>query len=249
MMTISFDTSRLRAALRTYQLATLKDTHTVVNDAARNFVKKAAAVTPPATGKLNSEAKKRGEINITGDLNHIFVGLSPGLLAQLEKQRSQGQQQLLSKGGRVIVRSTDITVPSIKGWHYANRRRNGRVRSGRRASGGIRAAVLDKQLKAYRLRVLKKVGLLMAGWNASAAKLGTKLPAWTSRHGTGGGRCAVTKTRSGIRIRMENMVGFVSKVQGLQRRIQWALNAQAGALERAAAAIIRKTARRAGFRV
>ena len=247
-MTISFDTSKLRAALRTYQLATLKDTDTVVRDAARNFVKRAASVTPPATGKLNSEAKKRGESNVVGDLNHIFVGLSPALLEKFEALRAQGVPELRTKSGRVIVRSTDISVPSIKGWHYANRRRAGRVRSGRRSSGGIRAVILAQRKKDYQQRVLKKVGLLMAGWNASAAKLGTKLPAWTSRHGIGGGRCAVTKTRSGIRIRLENMVGFVTKVKGLERRVQWALNAQAGALERAADAIIRKTARRAGFR-
>jgi hypothetical protein len=247
-MTISFDTSKLRAALRTYQLATLKDTDTVVRDAARNFVKKVAAVTPPATGKLNSEAKKRGERNVIGDLNHIFVGLSPGLFAKFEKLRAQGLPELRTKSGRVIVRSTDIAVPSIKGWHYANRRRAGRVRSGRRSSAGIRAVILAQRKKDYQQRVLKKVGLLMAGWNASAAKLGTKLPAWTSRHGTGGGRCAVTKARTGIRIRLENMVGFVTRVQGLERRVQWALNAQAGALERAADAIMRKTARRVGFR-
>jgi hypothetical protein len=47
---------------------------------------------------------------------------------------------------------------------------------------------------------------------------------------------------------MENMVGFATKVRGLDRRIKWAINAQAGALERAADNIMRKTARRAGFR-
>ena len=174
--------------------------------------------------------------------------MSPGLFAKFEKLRAQGLPELRTKSGRVIVRSTDIAVPSIKGWHYANRRRAGRVRSGRRSSAGIRAVILAQRKKDYQQRVLKKVGLLMAGWNASAAKLGTKLPAWTSRHGTGGGRCAVTKTRTGIRIRLENMVGFVTRVQGLERRVQWALNAQAGALERAADAIMRKTARRVGFR-
>lgn len=247
-MTIKFDTSRLRTALRTYQLAAMKDTDTVVRDAARNFIKKAAAVTPPAVGKLNSDAKKRGEFSVIGDLNHIFVGLSPVLLAKFEELRSQGPGELRTKSGRIIVRSTDITVPSVKGWHYANRRRNGRVRGGKRASGGIRAVISAQQKKNYRVQVLKKVGLLMAGWNASAARLGTKLPAWTARHGLGGGRCAVSKTRTGIRIRMENIVGFAAKVGGLQRRIQWALNAQAGALDRAASAIMRKMARRAGFR-
>lgn len=247
-MTIKFDTSKLRSALRTYQLATLKDTNTVVKDAARNFVKRAASVTPPATGKLNSEAKKRGEGNIVGDINHIFVGLSPALLEKFQQLRAQGVPELRTKSGRIIVRSTDVSVPSIKGWHYANRRRAGRVRSGRGSAAAIKAVILAQRQKDYQQRVIKKVGLLMAGWNASAAKLGTKLPAWTLRHGTGGGRCAVTKTRAGIKIRLENMVGFVTRVKGLQRRVQWALNAQAGALERAADAIIRKTARRAGFR-
>ena len=39
-----------------------------------------------------------------------------------------------------------------------------------------------------------------------------------------------------------------AQTAGQERRVQWALNAQAGALERAADAIIRKTARRVGFR-
>ena len=42
--------------------------------------------------------------------------------------------------------------------------------------------------------------------------------------------------------------GEVRHPSDMERRVQWALNAQAGALERAADAIIRKTARRVGFR-
>lgn len=234
--------------MRTYQLAAMKESNTVVRDAARNFIKKAASITPPAKGKLGSDAKKIGERAIIGDLNSILVGVPPGIFKKLEALRARGGTgEVRNKSGAVIVKDTDITVPSIKGWHYAHRRRNGRVRGGKNKSAGVRAIVLAAQKKSYTATVLRKVGLLMAGWSASAEKLGAKLPAWVTRHGSGGGRCAVT-SRNGIHIRMENMVGFIGRVGGLKRRVQWALDAQAGALERAAEAIMRKAARRAGFR-
>ncbi len=249
MMKIEFDTSRLQRALRTYQLAAMKDSNTVVRDAARNFIKKVASITPPAKGKLGTEAKKIGQQAIIGDLNSILLGVPPGVFEKLEALRAAGGScELRNKSGAVIVKGTDITVPSIKGWHYAHRRRNGRVRGGKNRSAGVRAIVLAAQKKSYTATVLRKMGLLMAGWNASAEKLGAKLPAWVTRHGSGGGRCAVTTRNGNVHIRMENIVGFIGRVGGLKRRVQWALDAQAGALERAADAIMRKAARRAGFR-
>ena len=38
-------------------------------------------------------------------------------------------------------------------------------------------------LRSLRNELLKRVGELAAGWNAGAAKLGVKLPAWVTRHG------------------------------------------------------------------
>ncbi len=246
-MTFEFDTSRLQRSMRTYQLAAMKGSEAVVRDAARNFIKKAASITPPAIGKLNSTAKKIGERSIIGDINSILVGVPPGIFKKLEAIRARGTGVIRTKSGTLVVKAADITVPSIKGWHYAHRRRNGRVRGGKNRTAAVRAIVLAAQKKSYTAGVLRKVGLLMAGWNASAEKLGTKLPAWVTRHGSGGGRCAVN-TRNGIHIRMENMRGFIGRVGGLKRRVQWALDAQANALDRAARAIMVKAARRAGFR-
>lgn len=234
--------------MRTYQLATFKDSEEVLRSAARNFIKRAASVTPPSTGKLDSSSKQRGEAAIKGDLNSIFVGLSPSLFSKFNALRQHGIGQMKTRDGKIIVEPTDVAVPSIKGWHYANRRRNGRVRGGRRAVANIRAVVLAARKKAYTVNVLKKVGMLAAGWNASAEKLGTRLPAWIVRHGAGGGKCAVTVTRSKVHIRMENIVGFAAKVAGLKRRIQWALDVQANALDRAVESIMRKAGRSAGFR-
>jgi hypothetical protein len=107
---------------------------------------------------------------------------------------------------------------------------------------------LASEKKAYINKVLKRVGMLAAGWNASAIKLGAKLPAWIKRHGHGGGQCLIEETPRGIRIRMENAVGFATKVRGLDRRIKWAIESQAKAMERAADNIMRKVGQRAGFR-
>jgi len=254
---MTFDMSRLESAIRLYRGAAVKETAEVVRSAARNFILKAAGVTPPSVnGKADGTAKKRGEAVIQNDLDHILVGLTPELYDQfMELGGKTIRREMRRKDGTVYITDSDIAIGSAKDWHQQNRRENGRVhRIGRktrdigRHKNYDRGVVPAAEKKAYIAKVLKKVGLLAAGWNASAIKLGAKLPAWIKRHGHGNGQCLVEENARGIRIRMENMVGFATKIRGLDRRIKWAINAQAGALERAAENIMRKTARRAGFR-
>jgi hypothetical protein len=256
-MTMTFDMSRLESAIRRYRGAAVKETSEVVRSAARNFIVKAAGVTPPSVnGKADGTAKKRGEAVIQNDLDHIFLGLDPESYRQfLERGGKDVRRELYRKDGTIYVTDSDIEIGSAKDWHQQNRRENGRVhRIGRktrdigRHKNWDRGVVPAAEKKAYIAKVLKRVGMLAAGWNASAIKLGAKFPAWIKRHGHGNGQCLVEENARGIRIRMENMVGFATKIRGLDRRIKWAINAQAGALERAADAIMAKTARRAGFR-
>jgi hypothetical protein len=257
-MTIKFDTRRLEGAVRTYSLAAVKDGKQVLKDAARNFVIKAIGVTPPSiSGKADGEAKKRGEAVIQNDLDHILVGLSPKLYDEFMDMGGKSvRREMYRKDGTVYVTDSDIAIGSIKDWHQQNRRENGRVHRIGRSTRDIgrhknwdRGVVLANEKKAYIARMLRRVGTLAAGWNASAIKLGaTRYPAWVKRQGHANGQGIVEVTPRGIRILMENAVGFATKVRGLERRIQWALNAQAGALDRAATAIMQKTARRAGFR-
>jgi hypothetical protein len=257
-MTMTFDMSRLENAIRRYRGAAVKETSEVVRSAARNFIIKAIGVTPPSVnGKADGTAKKRGEAVIQNDLDHIFLGLDPESYRQfLARGGRDVRRELYRKDGTIYVTDTDIEIGSPKDWHQQNRRENGRVhRIGRktrdigRHKNWDRGVLLASEKKAYIARVLKKVGTLAAGWNASAIKLqATRYPAWIKHRGHANGQCLVEETPRGIRIRMENMVGFATKVRGLDRRIKWAINAQAGALERAADAIMAKTARRAGFR-
>lgn len=243
--------------MRRYQLVAVKETSEVVRQAARNFIVRAAGVTPPSVnGKADGTAKKRGEAVIQNDLDHILVGLSPALYEQfMELGGKSIRREMRRKDGTVYVADSDIAIGSLPDWHKQNRRENGRVhRIGRktrdigRHKNWDRGVVLASEKKAYINKVLRRVGLLAAGWNASAIKLGAKLPAWIKRHGHGGGQCLIEETPRGIRIRMENAVGFATKVRGLDRRIKWAIESQAKAMERAADNIMRKAGQRAGFR-
>jgi hypothetical protein len=256
-MTMTFDMSRLDAAIRRYRGAAVKETSEVVRMAARNFIVRAAGVTPPSiNGKADGAAKKRGEAVIQNDLDHILVGLTPELYDQfMELGGKSVRREMRRKDGTVYVTDSDIAIGSISDWHKQNRRENGRVhRIGRktrdigRHKNWDRGVVQAAEKKAYIKKVLARVGLLAAGWNASAIKLGARFPAWIKRHGHANGQCLVEENARGIRIRMENAVGFATKVRGLERRIKWAINAQANALDRAADNIMRKTAQRAGFR-
>lgn len=254
---MTFDMSRLDAAIRRYRGAAVKETSEVVRMAARNFIVRAAGVTPPSiNGKADGAAKKRGEAVIQNDLDHILVGLTPELYDQfMELGGKSVRREMRRKDGTVYVTDSDIAIGSISDWHKQNRRENGRVhRIGRktrdigRHKNWDRGVVQAAEKKAYIKKVLARVGLLAAGWNASAIKLGARFPAWIKRHGHANGQCLVEENARGIRIRMENAVGFATKVRGLERRIKWAINAQANALDRAADNIMRKTAQRAGFR-
>lgn len=254
---MTFDMSRLDAAIRRYRGAAVKETSEVVRMAARNFIVRAAGVTPPSiNGKADGTSKKRGEAVIQNDLDHILVGLTPELYDQfMELGGKSVRREMRRKDGTVYVTDSDIAIGSISDWHKQNRRENGRVhRIGRktrdigRHKNWDRGVVQAADKKAYIKKVLARVGLLAAGWNASAIKLGARFPAWIKRHGHANGQCLVEENARGIRIRMENAVGFATKVRGLERRIKWAINAQANALDRAADNIMRKTAQRAGFR-
>lgn len=119
---------------------------------------------------------------------------------------------------------------------------NGRV--GRGPGHKIKA----KGLAAYIRAVQAKVGLLASGWSAAAAKLGVKVPDWISRHGTGRGQIKIVIGFAESRISIINGVKFAREVKGLVRRVQWALDKRAGAMNRQVEHFQERAARGAGFK-
>jgi hypothetical protein len=216
-MTISLDTSRFDRALRDWKLFARQSGKEIVTEAARGFIKRVVAVTPPSSGTANKAAQKAGETTIKADLAKLFIPV------QLK--------------GKFPERWPDLAK-----LHDAARTNRGRVRATQRYF------VDQRKLAALQKVLISRVGLLAAGWNAAAEKLGVSLPAWIRRHGTGNGFVEIVVSPKGITVTMRNAVPFVDAVDGFDRRAQAALNYQAAAMERRTQYMIEKTARQAGFR-
>lgn len=79
----------------------------------------------------------------------------------------------------------------------------------------------------------KKVGLLGAAFAPAAAALGATLPAFMARHaGRSSGSILQDPHSEGLRIVITNAVPYVDNVAGLRRRVEFAVRAQKGAMER-----------------
>lgn len=219
-----FDTSGLQRAIKDLRPHVQKTRAELVEDAAKGFVKKVVAITPPASkGVSGSKAKQQGDQAIKSDLARIMVAAA---------RRSE--------------RDARSSAASPEELH----RRFRDKRTGRVNPGALKCPyrVGKSELLALQRRLLKEVGWLAAGWNEAALKLGVRLPVWVTRHGTGKGSIAITQSGSLFRITIANEVGFVGNVKGFSRRIQSAINLQANALRRQAEHLLKKGIRKAGFK-
>lgn len=92
--------------------------------------------------------------------------------------------------------------------------------------------VLASDLNAYIALKKKQVGILTAGWVEAGKSIGgIKAPKWISKHSAkGSGKITVSSSR--ITFKASNDVPYAGQVADFQRRITYALDAQAGKLER-----------------
>ena len=126
-------------------------------------------------------------------------------------------------------------------------RRRG-ARTGR-VSRGERYAVEAPEFRAELARRLAEVGKLAAGWAPAARRLGVRVPAWINRHGGDGFGGEVMSEGVRIRVLMVNGTIYARAQRDLERRVQWALDEQGRAMERAASRGMHEGFRRAGFEV
>jgi hypothetical protein len=127
------------------------------------------------------------------------------------------------KGARADAKGA-ITDPAAL--HKKYRGRDGRVRRDK----AIKFRVAN--LPAYIKMVQQRVGILASGWYAAAQKLGVSVPGWISRHGGRSGDIKVKVSMTEARITITNQVRFVGGVEGLEKRVEHALNTRAGAMDR-----------------
>ena len=190
-----------------------------MEQAAKGFVKTVATVTPPGSkGATGSTAKKQGEAAIKSDLAKVMRAIRAKRNAQLQSAQDIYKRFRDKNTGRINPRNLQKPYP-----------------------------VSSAEYNALRKTLLARVGWLASGWNAAAQKLGVKLPAWITRHGTGTGIILVSNDGRRFRIEISNAVKFVGNVKDLDRRIQKAITYQANAMQRQADFLLKKAIKQAGF--
>lgn len=219
-----FDMSGLKRAVRDLRPMVNKTKSELVEQAAKGFVKNVVAITPPASkGVTGSKAKQQGETAIKVDIARIMVAAARK--RDLDTRMGAASPEELYRRFR-DKRTGRINPKSLKQPY-------------RVAKSGLNALLRT---------LLEEVGWLAAGWNEAARKLGVRLPAWVSRHGTGKGSVSVTRSGSVFRITIANEVSFVGNVKGFASRVQGAVNLQANAMRRKAEYLMKKDIRKAGFK-
>lgn len=244
--TLHISTAEFNRALAAFARYSRKGGQEILMDAARNFVRRAVALTPPGKGKANAEAKRRGEATIAADLSRIFspapqdfidrfIDFNNGRIAR-ERFGHRGAAAL----GFIYTQALERA--DMPEWHSSRRRGDGRVMQvNREATTGLRkrdlraldvGLVESKSYEWFKRKTQRRVGLLASGWNRAAAALGYKTPAWVRRHGVERGAVTITLAHGVFRIRIENNVPYAGGVKGLERRVQTALDQQATAMQR-----------------
>lgn len=184
----------------------------VVRQEGKLLVQDLVKLTPPFGPSPNSESfsaqRKVGEKAVERDLTRTFTAIDPDKIhnpkirerikALTRKGDVQAIQDLLKQ---CRIPAAGVILEMTTAQHQARRDGRGRVKRGKRLW-----IVRERSFGRFLREKKKHVGQSKAGWAAAAAALGLKLPAWITRHGTGGGSFVETKGNM-PKIRIENRQG------------------------------------------
>lgn len=207
---------------------------TVIDTDARGFVKDMVHITPPSMGRANVESKKRGEAAVAGDILTVY-GADERLYALIRSYGGEKQAKhywwLLQNDPVRLRRWLELSAPDAirsiaRGWdggaeHARRRTRKGRV-AGSKPTRILTSSAEARQMRAYIKKRQKNVGLLAAGLNAGALKLGVNLPAWVRRHGAPFSLVQVQRSLGRYSITIGNRTPFVGQTD-VARRMQFVL--------------------------
>ena len=217
---VRFDLRSIQRGIKALAPQVKKSRRELAEEAARGFVKEVVAITPPASkGKRGSAAKKAGEAAIIADLARVMVAAARKKGVKLGDPAQIHKRLRDPRTGRINPRNLKHPYP-----------------------------VDSAALRTLKRELLKRVGELAAGWNAGAQKLGVKLPAWVSRHGSKRSSAAVINVFHVFRIILTNAVKYVTSVDAYDRRIQSAINIQGKKMQRRAEFLLARALRKAGWK-
>lgn len=254
----TIDYSKFDQALGRALAQSRRDPIVFMKEQAKGVVKRIVSITPPASqGAMGGDAKKQGVTKVRADIRKVYG--SPAAAYQLIKDKEQftGQAKSfwgLTKNGEqerakdLFRAATGESYGPFDGGslHHA-KRVNGRVRGGRRDQPFM--YVWDgEDMKNYIKEKENLVGWLAAGWNFAAALLGARPAAWIWRHASPGSGQIVVNDQ-GVKIIMTNRVDYASAIKDMTRRVQWALNTQADAMNRRAEQYLKTLFKDQGFKL
>lgn len=220
MITFKLREAQLSAQLRELARVTGKEALTIVLDEGRLLAQDLVRLTPPFSTAPSTESfskqRQAGEKAVERDINRVFhvVDLdkihSPRVRARLEvlvrKRDLEGIKALLKAcniPAHEVLREVD---PKL---HAFNRDRRGRVQRSKRIW-----VLNGRSVNSYVRKIKSHVGQAKAGWAASAQALGVRLPAWITRHGSGGGSFKLDKKPGAPKITLRNDVPYIQASGG-----------------------------------
>lgn len=216
-LSLDFDTTKFERSIASLSRYVKTDGPTLLKQQARGFVRRVIDMTPPGSERVRGASAKR-----QGEM---------AVRADMRKLFTPRRFKVKTK-----AKHTDLAA-----LHKRHRNQRGRV------NGRPRYSVKTEDFRTYEKEMLAQIGTLAAGWNAAARALGVRVPAWISRHGSRYGTVEIRLSGNTIWITVSNKVPFVGSVGDLSRRVQFALNAQADAMERQIKVLLAKAAKKAGL--
>jgi hypothetical protein len=250
---IKMDWSRFETALQRRLATSSRDHLLVLSDQARGILRKVVEITPPGTKGVNGlsrAARAMGQAAVERDIRSLY-GTASGAYDTI-RQRDEAAAAAFwanHKAGDTTAASAILRAKTGTGLHKfdggtlhkRHQNRRGRVRSKR----VIFYVDDERDLDAYIKGKQKRVNFLQAGWKAAFAKLGLPLPVNVSGH-EAPSTAVIEVTATRLRILAVNAVNYASNTD-LERRIQWAINGQAGSMERQMEKYMENLNRRAGL--
>lgn len=222
---MKLDATDLRRSIQRLAFEMNRAPRDVAETAARGFVRDMVKVTPPGSAGVNGgAAKKDGEKSVSAGIFNVMVAEFHGVHGPFEDPAVVHARSRNPRTGRTDKR---ILKGSLRG--------SGKI--------PIDAATL----REFQKKLFLLVGLLAGGWNSAAAHLRVGLPAWVKRHGASRGSVNVHADSHKFSITLNNEVKFVGGVKDYERRLQWAVNAQAKKMDRQCDFLLKRALRRSGF--
>lgn len=207
----------------------------------RGIHKQLIAITPPGhsvdgagvTGGTR-QAQEHGKAKVAGDIHRLYGTASGAFKAIYEKSPHQARAFYRFRNSDTQIAAAIVRDqlgagygPFDGGALHKTMWKGGAVRGRKRAPTYYVQGISKIDLDTYIARQQNRVMYLTSGWQEIMLKLGIPLPGWiNSKNGKGAGIIEHSSTR--IHILGSNDVPYASE----NIRLQWAIDAQSGAMER-----------------